>query len=123
MRAGLLIAVALLAAVSVASAGAPPPQDAPAAPTTEVPPPPPLTTETPGTAEPEADESVPEVTITTKDGETRAEYRIEGRLYMIKVTPAKGKPYYLIDYEGSGEFRHSDLDPRISPPMWVIKRW
>jgi hypothetical protein len=53
----------------------------------------------------------------------REEYRLNGQLYMIKVTPKHGKPYYLIDAEGSGQFRRSDLEPAVAVPMWVIKRW
>jgi hypothetical protein len=36
----------------------------------------------------------PQVTIVKKETETREEYRIKGKLYMVKVTPAVGKPYY-----------------------------
>jgi len=90
------------------------------------PPPPPLAPEESaqppvseqGTAMPE-----PEVTIIKRKEETIEEYRINGQLYMIKVTPAKGKPYYLIDHEGSGQFRRSDFETRISIPTWVIKRF
>ena len=79
---------------------------------------PPAAPELPGAGQPE-----PEVTITTKGTEIHEEYRLNGRLYMIKITPAKGKPYYLIDHEGSGQFRRSDFETRISIPMWVIKRF
>lgn len=79
---------------------------------------PPAAPELPGTGQPE-----PEVTITTKGTEIHEEYRLNGRLYMIKVTPTKGKPYYLIDQEGSGKFRRDDFQPRIAIPMWVIKRF
>lgn len=65
----------------------------------------------------------PEVTITTRGEDRYEEYRYNGQLYMIKVTPARGKPYYLIDEEGRGRFRRSDLEPDISIPMWVIKRF
>lgn len=96
---------------------------APAATVPEPPPPPenynPPTA--PGASSSEQPE--PEVTITTKGTEIHEEYRLNGRLYMIKVTPAKGKPYYLIDHEGSGQFRRSDFDTRLSIPMWVIKRF
>jgi hypothetical protein len=37
----------------------------------------------------------PEVTIIQKDGETIEEYRINGELYMMKITPKNGVPYYL----------------------------
>jgi hypothetical protein len=42
---------------------------------------------------------------------------------MVKVTPSKGKPYYLFDHEGQGSFRRSDHHPSISVPTWVIKRF
>lgn len=92
--------------------------------TVPAPPPPPENYNPPAAPEPpEAGQPEPEVTITTKGTEIHEEYRMNGRLYMIKVVPKKGKPYYLIDYEGSGEFRRSDFDSRIAIPTWVIKRW
>jgi hypothetical protein len=83
------------------------------------PPPPPVS------EAPSVDTSDAEITITTttKDGLTHEEYRANGKLFMVKITPAKGKPYYLIDKDGSGEFRRSDLEPSISVPTWVIKSW
>ena len=65
----------------------------------------------------------PEITITTKRDEIHEEYRINGRLYMIKIIPAKGPPYYLIDYDGTGEFRRSNREPTISPPLWVLQEF
>jgi hypothetical protein len=65
----------------------------------------------------------PEVTITTKETEIHEEYRLNGRLYMIKVIPKHGKPYYLVDPDGNGQFRRYDFQPRIAIPQWVIKRW
>ena len=88
------------------------------------PPPPPENYNPPAAPEiPGAGQAEPEVTITTKGTEIHEEYRLNGRLYMIKITPAKGKPYYLIDHEGSGQFRRSDFETRISIPTWVIKRF
>ena len=74
-------------------------------------------------AETPADNPEPEVTITTHGTDHYEEYRVRGQLYMIKVTPAHGKPYYLIDNEGIGQFSRSDLSPSIKVPMWVIKRF
>ncbi len=65
----------------------------------------------------------PEVTITTKGADRHEQYRMAGRLYMIKVIPKNGRPYYLVDKEGRGEFVRDDLQSGISPPMWVIKRF
>lgn len=66
----------------------------------------------------------PQVTIIKRGTETVEEFRIGGRLYMIKVTPASGAPYYLIDQTGDGRFtRHHSLDTGIRPPMWVIQEF
>ena len=71
------------------------------------------------------DPLTPDVTITRRAEDTVAEYRINGRLYLIKVTPKKGLPYFLIDTDGDGnlETRHNDLDPGIAIPGWVLLRW
>ena len=43
---------------------------------------------------------------------------------MIKVTPAHGVPYYLIDESGRGDFTRRDTyDTGTRPPMWVIHQW
>ncbi|HEC12133.1 MAG TPA: DUF2782 domain-containing protein [Acidiferrobacteraceae bacterium] len=70
-------------------------------------------------------EEGPVVTIKTEDDRKIEEYRIRGRLYMIKVTIKNAPPYYLIDRDGDGNFerRRSELDPRVFIPMWVINRW
>jgi hypothetical protein len=63
----------------------------------------------------------PQVTIQKRGTETVEEFRIRGRLYMIKVTPAHGVPYYLIDENGRGDFtRRDSYDTGTRPPMWVI---
>ncbi len=70
-----------------------------------------------------AEESLePQVTI-TKRGEDRVEeFRINNRLYMMKVTPAHGgTPYYLVDEQGSGNFIRRDVaDTGLRVPRWVI---
>jgi hypothetical protein len=88
----------------------------------ELPEPPPMS-QTPPAAEMPADRAEPEITITTQGTERHEEYRVRGQLYMIKVTPTHGKPYYLIDNEGSGQFSRSDFAPSVKVPMWVIKRF
>lgn len=64
----------------------------------------------------------PEVTIKQRGQDKVEEYRINGRLYMIKVTPPNGTAYYLIDDKGEGQWTRQDsLDTRLRVPMWVIK--
>ena len=48
------------------------------------------------------------MTIQRRGTETREEFRIRGRLYMVKVTPAHGVSYYLIDENGRGDFTRQD---------------
>lgn len=66
----------------------------------------------------------PQVTIVKRETETREEFRIKGKLYMVKVTPAVGKPYYLVDRQGDGILVDAGLDQHpTKPPMWVIHSW
>ena len=66
----------------------------------------------------------PEVTITKEKVQTVEEYRVGGKLYMIKIVPKVGKPYYLVDDRGDGKFsRQESLDSGLRPPQWVIHRF
>ena len=66
----------------------------------------------------------PAVTIRPSSQGRVIEYRANGKLYMLKVIPKVGKPYYLIDQKGDGQFvRQGSLDSGLQPPMWVIKEF
>jgi hypothetical protein len=66
----------------------------------------------------------PQVTIIKRGEDTIEEYRVHGQLYMIKVTPPHGKPYYLIDQRGDGKFaRQESLDSGVRAPQWVIHKF
>jgi len=66
----------------------------------------------------------PEVTIRVEaSGDRVEEYRQNGVLYMVKVTPTRGAPYYLMDTDGNGRLNRDDRDPRISPVHWKIYEW
>jgi len=74
----------------------------------------------------ETDEELePEVTIIRRKDATVAEYRINGRLYMVKVTPVVGKPYYFVDRDGDGlmESKMSDIYNPTRVPQWLIFSW
>lgn len=107
-----LAALLLAAALPVAAQ-----QDKPVLqPLPEPPPPPPGYEPDPATE--------PQVTILKRGTDTVEEYRISGRLYMIKVTPATGRPYYMIDQKGDGRFSRQDsLDTGVRPPTWVIHQF
>lgn len=84
--------------------------------------PPPGSTPVPDGAPTAKDLGEPSITIRNKGAERIEEYRIRGKLYMLKVTPPKGKPYYLVDQLGRGEFtRHDGPTPPVAVPQWVVK--
>jgi hypothetical protein len=67
----------------------------------------------------------PDITIIRKGKKTIQEYRRGGRLYMIKVVPDIGPPYYFIDNDGDGKMdvRRDDLDKGSNINMWKILEW
>ncbi len=74
----------------------------------------PLETEDPLLEEP--------LVIIRKRGEDKVEeYRIDGRIEVIKVTPLIGFPYYLYDDTGDASYISDGvLDDGVRPPMWSI---
>lgn len=72
------------------------------------------------------DELEPEVRITRDDeGTITEEYRLNGLLYMVKVSPKGGTPWYLIDTDGDGQLekRTTELGPHLNVPHWVLLEW
>lgn len=70
------------------------------------------------------DAAAPEVTIVKRGDDKVEEYRLNGKLYMQKVTPAHGASYYLVDDRGDGSWRRLDAaDSGLRVPQWVIKTW
>lgn len=65
-----------------------------------------------------------EITITQQSEQTVEEYRVGGRLYMIKITPKTGAPHYLVDDLSDGRFSYSqNIDPSFRSPRWVIRKF
>jgi hypothetical protein len=65
----------------------------------------------------------PEVTIRTEGDKTIQEYRQNGFLYAIKITPKGGKPYFLVRADGTdANFIRSD-QPDMLIPAWKIFEW
>ena len=73
------------------------------------------------TNEENADE--PQITIVKKKGETIEEYRINGQLYMMKITPAHGVPYYLHKEDQNGGWVNDGPNQPLSIPKWTIFRF
>lgn len=75
----------------------------------------------PGGAPTAQDIGEPEITIRNKGRERVEEYRLNGKLYMVRVIPPKGRPYYLVDQTGRGQFtRHDGPVAPSAVPQWVI---
>jgi len=72
---------------------------------------------------PPGSDDAPSVTIKPSNQGQVEEYRSNGKLYMLKVTPKVGKPYYLIDPTGEGRFNRMETLPGLQPPQWVIKEF
>jgi hypothetical protein len=71
---------------------------------------------------PEPGVEQPEVRIPdTAAGDKVEQIREGGRVVMLKVTPKNGKPYYLVDTTGAGNWmRRDSLDDGVRVPMWPI---
>ena len=109
--ASLLFAVTLGWMLSAIAQPAPPPPKL--EPLPEPPPPSPQVATDP--------ELEPQVTIVQRENETVEEFRVKGRLTMLKVTPRHGRPYYLIPEGPDGAFvRHDSLDTGLRVPMWLL---
>ena len=66
----------------------------------------------------------PPVTIIKQTEQTVEEFRANGKLYMIKVTPKIGLPYYMVDDRGDGKFsRMESLDSGVRPPRWTLHKF
>ncbi len=68
----------------------------------------------------------PNVVIKPREGQPMIqEYQVNDRTFMIKVTPAKGFTYYLVDMDGDGrlETRRNVLQPDFLVPQWTLLRW
>jgi hypothetical protein len=113
MRTAMMI-VLLLAGFGVALAQTPTPTQAPS--------PPPVEEELPEKVPP-PDEEPPGVTIRRVDGDLVEEYRQDGRLYMVRVTPRRGVPYTLMDTNGDGRLDSRDGDGPVRPVYYTIYEW
>lgn len=66
----------------------------------------------------------PDVTIIETESETIYEYRVRGQLYMVKIQPQVGPPYFLVDTTGDGQLNaRQDRVWSNSIPQWVLFSW
>ncbi len=67
----------------------------------------------------------PDITIVRRGNDIMHEYRVGGRLYMIKVVPDIGPSYYFLDSNGDGtlDSRRSDMSQDGHVNLWKIFEW
>ena len=69
---------------------------------------------------------VPSVVIRKEEDELVEEYSINGQIYMVKITPDKGFPYYYLDEDGDGQLElqpgENGMNP-VRPVYWKVKEW
>jgi hypothetical protein len=109
MRRLLLVVLIAFSSSALAQAQKRPPK---LEPLPEPPPPPPMSVEE------------PTVRIPVQKDDKVEELRQGGRVVMLKVTPPHGKPYYLVDTTGNGNWmRRDSLDDGVRVPQWPIHTW
>jgi hypothetical protein len=66
----------------------------------------------------------PQVTIRRQGEDTIEEFRLNGQLYMIRVVPRNGIPFYLTAPPGEGTYPAPvSAGPEVRPPLWTIFSW
>lgn len=66
----------------------------------------------------------PEVTIRTRpNGDVVEEYRVNGRLSYVRVTPQRGLPYTLRDTNNDGRLDSRDTDAPVHPVYYTLYEW
>ena len=67
----------------------------------------------------------PEIKIQQFDNREVQEYSVNDRVYMVKITPSFGSPYYLVDPDGTGEmeYKRDTVGLEVNPPQWTLFRW
>ena len=72
-----------------------------------------------------ASDITPAVTVREHENRMVEEYRVNNRLYMVRITPNIGAPYYLVDEDGSGDMAWhrgtSGIEQRV--PQWTLLSW
>ena len=118
----LLLAVILTAfAASAIAQSTPRPRPPGTSPLEEPPPLPPASSTTKAPETLAEIESRSQVSKRVEGDQTIEEYKVNGKLFMTRVTPKHGRPYVMIDHRGDGTFTRMDtLDPGMRVPQWVI---
>ena len=79
---------------------------------------------TTGGGDPTAGLENPEVrSRTVSGGDTIDEYYVAGQLRVVRITPARGPVYYLVDNNADGILDSSKGEGPISPVQYKLLTW
>lgn len=67
----------------------------------------------------------PQVRVRDYENRTVEEFSVNNNVYMVRITPAAGAPYYLIDSDGSGDMEWNRGRPGLDlqVPQWALISW
>lgn len=66
----------------------------------------------------------PEVKIRRTPRATIYEYRRNGSLFMVRVLPSSGAPYYFVDTDGDGALDYQPGEPvQDTTNQWILLQW
>jgi len=75
------------------------------------------------TTEPAIPADAVETVRTEANGDVVSEYRVAGQLRVVKVVPARGPTYYLVDSNGDGRLDSSKGEGPVSPVYFKLYEW
>jgi hypothetical protein len=73
--------------------------------------------------EPDIPAGAVEATRTESNGDTVTEYRVNGALAMVRIVPARGVTYYLMDADGDGRLDRTPHGTRDTPVYFKLYGW
>ena len=62
-------------------------------------------------------------TRTESNGDVVTEYRVNGALAMVRIEPARGVVYYLVDSDGDGRIDRQPHGSRDVPVYFKLYEW
>jgi hypothetical protein len=67
----------------------------------------------------------PQVRLRDYENRTVEEFSVNGNVYMVRIQPAAGAPYYLVDTDGSGDMEWNRGGPGFDTqvPQWALISW
>jgi hypothetical protein len=67
----------------------------------------------------------PSINVQEHDNHIAEEYSVGDQVYMVKITPKHGAPYYIADPKGTGQYawQRDAAGMDVRPPEWAVLKW